>query len=191
MSPKTVAAPCRASPADGPELHRGEVLRLVEHDVAEAGGAVDDVGELVEQDGVGRAPADCSPGLRWVRPLQERALLHGEQPVGLSGELARVGQEAEQHVARVDRGPQPTGIPLDRRAACDCVLHPVVRRVAGPLHLEQHRMGKPLGKHRAGRVVADTAAPQFLQNLVDLVCRYAPLADAARDDQRFGGASHP
>ena len=61
MSPSTVSDPVERAAADGPQLHRGEVLRLVEHDVAEARGAVEQVGHLVEQRHVGTASSARHP----------------------------------------------------------------------------------------------------------------------------------
>ena len=57
MSPSTVADSRRAPAADGPQLHRRQVLRLVEHDVPEARRPVEQVGGLVEQHRVGARPA--------------------------------------------------------------------------------------------------------------------------------------
>ena len=62
-------------PPDRAQHHRREVLRLVEHDVAEAGGALDQVGRLADQDRVVQRPlAPCrGPWPAWPRAM--RALL--------------------------------------------------------------------------------------------------------------------
>ena len=155
MSPSTVAGPGRAPPPDGAQLHGGQVLRLVEDDVAQGRGAGDVVAELVEQDRVGPRPARPFPWSEAGCPTSRiRRSSSLRRPCACRASVVGIGEQREQHGLGVERRPQARDVLLHDGAAGHLVLHPVVGGVAGPLHLQQDRVGQPLRQHLPGRVVA-------------------------------------
>ena len=119
----------RGTAADGAELHRRQVLRLVKDHVAQARGPLEEVRQLVEQDQVGGAPAGGAGGAGCLVP-------HHDPLVRIQALTRR--QDPGEHRRRLHLGPERLDVGLDRRRPGHAVLHPVVGGVAGALHRHQH-----------------------------------------------------
>ena len=170
----------RAPAADRAQLHRGQVLRLVEHDVAEARLALDQVGGLVDEHRVGQRPRR---GLRARGPASATAAAParpGRGPRRRRGP-APPGRTAAPSPPAPGRPPARarSTAPAHRHAARHRVLDPVVGGLAGRLHLGEQRVRQPLREHRPGRAVADVAGAQLGDHLAQLVGR-APASGATR-----------
>ena len=179
--------PGRAAAPDGPQMHGGEILGLVEDDVAQARRTVDEIRELVKEDEVGGGPPRGRPGARRVGPQQDSLLFDAQEPVGVAAEQLGVGPQGVEHPLRVDGGPERRGILPDGGAARDGVLDDVVGGVAGALHGEQDEVRQPLREHRPRRAVAHAAIAQLVEDVLHEVCRDPPLARPTGDDQGLGG----
>ena len=147
----------RAAPADRPQLHRGEVLRLVEDHVAEARRALEQIGRLVDEHGVGRGPRRrCRARARGLRPGSSPA--HRRRAGRRAAAASEAGSESSRSTTldRVDRRPDRVDVRLHRRR-CGRRRPARGRPVASPagLHLDQHRVGEPLRQRGAGGAVAD------------------------------------
>ena len=170
-----------AAAADRPQLHRGEVLRLVQDDVPEARRALEEVGDLVEQDGVGRASSGRAPGDRGRLPRAAAAARRRR------GCRRRAAQERRRRRAAARAGvPGRPPARARRRSRATSpgaghrVLHAVVGGVAGVLHLHQDRRAPAAAAASPGRRRSATpAVAQLLDDLARPRTR-APASGATR-----------
>ena len=145
MSPSTVADAGRASASDGAQLHRGEVLRLVEDDVTQARRAPQTSASSSSEHDVGRGPPRGGARPGGGVPQQQLLLVVVEDPARAGDEELDVREEPEQHGARLERRPDRVRVAPHLPAAGHGVLHAVVGGVAGLLHEHENRVGKALG----------------------------------------------
>ena len=115
-----------AAPGDRAGLHRGEVLRLVDHHVTEAGLALEQSGGLVEQHQVGGAEPGRLHRARRLRPAHRLLLVGGQDAV----RRRRVGQQVDHE--RLGRDRRPGGVEErgDRRDLAHPAQPGLARRVA-------------------------------------------------------------
>src|SRR5690606_14510326 len=98
---RTVAA----APSQCAELHGRQVLRLVHDEVPQRGRAFDEVGQLVQERGVGGRPSGGPPRTGGFGPRQQFALLFGEVGAGGGGEEGGVGQQPVEDLLGGELGP--------------------------------------------------------------------------------------
>ncbi len=170
-------------PAEGAQHHRGQVLRLVDHDVRHGLGPVQQVGDLVEQHQVRRRPAGGARRARRSRPDQEGLLVLGEDAVGVLGEELRVGQQPVEQPARLDHGPDGGRVVPHGLGPGQHVPRLVVEGVAGLLDLHQHPVREGVPELGRAQRVAHVARPDLLDGLARLVRRDPPAERAAGQHQ--------
>ncbi len=120
---------------DGPALHRGQILRLVDDDVPVTLEVLDQPGHLVEQQQVPGGPACRPPRPRRARPQQGALLLRIQDPVGRARQPVTVGQQFRHHLFRPHG--RPDGVHVHRHRPCPLdPAHPGgAPRTAAPLGL--------------------------------------------------------
>jgi hypothetical protein len=111
-----------------------------------------------------------------LRPEDRLLLVLVEDPVRVHGEEVRVGEQPQHEFRGLDRRPHRLDGRLHRGVAGHGVLHPVVRRLPGPLHLHQHGMRDALRQGLAGGAVADVAVEQLPHDGFEFVRRDPPAA---------------
>ena len=150
-----------APPADRSQLHRRQVLRLVDDHVAETRRALQQVGELVDEGGVGGRPPRRR-GAAWRRFGQRRpACSSSVRTPSAARASASVSVNSSNSTCC---GLRPRARPARCRpsppAAGDRVLDPIVGGVAVGLHPQEHRVGQPLRQHLPPGRVTDASIAQ-------------------------------
>ena len=146
--------PGRAAPADRAQLHRGEVLRLVEHDVAEAGRALEQVGRARRAGPRRRATSGRRPWTAGGRcpTAAARCSSAREQAVGVPGERGGVGEQRRSSTAAGSSAGHSDAAyrlaPRRCRATASCTRSSGESPAA--LHLQQHARGRAAAAASAG-----------------------------------------
>jgi hypothetical protein len=154
--------------------------------VTEARLAVDEVGGLVDKDGVGKRPARGGRPARGLVPEQQRLLLLAEDPLGGRDQHVAVAQQPQHQPYGIDRRPQLRDHLPHWRGPRHGVLRAVVWRLTDGLHPGQDRVREPLRQHRPRGAVAHVALPQLADDVGQLPGADPPPSRPDRHDERLG-----
>ena len=147
----------------------------------------DQVRRLVDQHRVGRRPLRRLHAAGRLRP-QDRLLLLGasSSPSACAARNSASRQQPQHQLRRIDRRPDRLDGRLHRRVAGHRVLHPVVRGLAGPLHLHQHGVRDALRQGLVRGAVPDVPVQQLPHDLLQFVRGHPPAPGAADHHHRLG-----